>query len=117
MKANIVVLSAQYKYSKRNSIRYEIQNLFTKQDDGNWFASVVEFGFAPKYAFYLSDLYNYGVTKIHYPNFGGSYRKGGSRFSLSYGRQRAGLFCVGGICRFVPAATGITATLTTTLGK
>jgi hypothetical protein len=117
IKANIIVLSALYRYSKRNSIRYEIQNLFTKQDDGNWFASVLELGFAPKYTLYLSDLYNYGVTKIHYPNFGSSYTRGGSRFSLSYGRQRAGLFCVGGICRFVPAATGITATLTTTFSK
>jgi hypothetical protein len=115
--ANIVVLNTLYQYSAKNSFRYELQNLFTKQDDGNWFATLTEFGFAPKYTVFLSDLYNYGVTKIHYPNLGGSYSKNGSRFSLSYGRQRAGLFCVGGVCRFVPAATGITATLTTRFTK
>jgi hypothetical protein len=115
--ANIVVLTALHKYSHTNSVRYELQNLFTKQDEGGWFAALTEFGFAPKYTFFLSDLYNYGVTKIHYPNVGGSFSKGGSRFSIGYGRQRAGLFCVGGVCRYVPAATGVTLTLTTTFNK
>ncbi|HML86108.1 MAG TPA: DUF6029 family protein [Bacteroidales bacterium] len=32
---------------------------------------------------------------------------------MSYGRQREGLLCVGGVCRQVPAATGFTLTLTT----
>src|SRR5476649_1811999 len=115
--ANIVVLNTLYKYSKRNSFRYELQNLFTKQDNGNWFAALTEFGFVPTYTCFVSDLYNYGVTGIHYPNVGGSYSKSGTRFSASYGRQRAGLFCVGGVCRYVPATTGITLTLTTTFNK
>lgn len=117
IKSNIIVLNALYKYSKRNSFRFELQNLFTQQDNGNWFAAVTEFGFAPQWNFFLSDLYNYGVTDTHYPTIGGSYTKSGSRFAISYGRQRAGLFCVGGVCRFVPAATGITATLTTTFNN
>ncbi len=115
--ANIVVVNTLYKYSKHNSFRYELQNLFTKQDNGNWAAALTEFGFAPTYTVFLSDLYNYGVTKIHYPNVGGSYSKAGTRFSVSYGRQRAGLFCVGGVCRYVPATTGITLTLTSTFNK
>lgn len=117
IKSNIIILTALYKYSKRNSFRFELQNLFTKQDNGNWFAVVTEFGFAPKWNIFVSDLYNYGITRIHYPAIGGSYTKSGSRFSVSYGRQRAGLFCAGGVCRFVPAATGITATLTTTFNN
>ena len=115
--ANIVVLNALYQYTKRNSFRFELQNLSTRQDDGNWGAAVAEFGFAPTFTFFLSDLYNYDVTKVNYPNLGGSYAKGSSRFSVNYGRQRAGLFCVGGVCRYVPAATGITLTLTTTFSK
>jgi hypothetical protein len=115
--ANIVVLSTQYKYAKQKSLRLELQNLATKQDDGNWAAAVTELGFAPTYTLFLSDLYNYGVTNNHYLNVGGSYAKSGSRFSINYGRQRAGLFCVGGVCRFVPAATGLTLTLTTTFSK
>lgn len=115
--ANIVVLNALYQYTKRNSFRFELQNLSTRQDDGNWGAAVAEFGFAPTFTFFLSDLYNYDVTEVNYPNLGGSYAKGSSRFSVNYGRQRAGLFCVGGVCRYVPAATGITLTLTTTFSK
>jgi hypothetical protein len=115
--ANIVVLNSLYKYAKRNSFRFELQNLFTKQDEGNWGAALTEFGFAPAYTFFMSDLYNYGLTKIHYPNVGGSFARGGTRFSANYGRQRAGLFCVGGVCRYVPATTGITLTLTTTFNR
>lgn len=114
VKTNTVVLNALYRYAKKKAFRFELQHLASKQDRGNWATAVTEFSFAPKWIFYLSDLYNYDVTNIHYPTVGGSYSKGGTRFGLSYGRQRAGLFCVGGVCRYVPAATGITATLTTT---
>jgi hypothetical protein len=112
--AHIAVLNSTYKFTRRNSLRFELQHLYTKEDKGNWAAAVTEFSFAPKWSFFLSDLYNYGDTDLHYPNVGGSYTKGGTRFGMSYGRQRAGLFCVGGVCRLVPAASGITATLTVT---
>ncbi len=115
--ANIIVLAATHKFTKKNTLRMELQNLFTKQDNGNWFAAVAELGLAPELSFFVSDLYNYGTTDTHYPNIGGSYTKAGTRFGLGYGRQRAGLFCVGGICRFVPAATGVTATLTVTFNN
>lgn len=115
--ANIVVLNTTYKYTAKKSFRFELQHLSTQQDNGNWAAAVTEFNFAPSLSFYFSDLYNYDVTNTHYPNVGGSFTKNGSRFSLAYGRQRAGLFCVGGICRFVPAATAITATLTVTFNS
>lgn len=117
VKTNTIVFNALYRYAKKKAVRLELQHLATKQDKGNWAAAVTEFSFAPGWVFYLSDLYNYGVTNIHYPVIGGSYTKGGTRFGLSYGRQRAGLFCVGGVCRYVPAATGITATLTTTFNN
>ena len=114
VKTNTVVLDALIKYAKKKAIRFELQHLATKQDKGNWAAVLTEFSFAPKWTFYCSDLYNYGKTDTHYATIGGSFTKNGTRFGLSYGRQRAGLFCVGGVCRFVPAATGVTATLTTT---
>ena len=46
------------------------------------------------------------VDKLHYYNFGGSYSKGGARLTANYGRQRGGLVCVGGVCRFVPESNG-----------
>jgi hypothetical protein len=117
VKTNTVVLDALWKYAKKKAFRFELQHLATRQDRGNWAALLTEFSFAPNWIFYLSDLYNYDLTGTHYAVIGGSYSKSGTRFGLSYGRQRAGLFCVGGICRFVPAATGITATLTTTFNN
>lgn len=114
VKTNTVVVNTIYKYAKKKAFRFELQHLATKEDRGNWAAALAEFTFAPKWSFYMSDLCNYGKTDTHYYNVGGSYTQGGTRFGLSYGRQRAGLFCVGGVCRYVPAATGFTATLTTT---
>jgi len=31
---------------------------------------------------------------------------------LMYGKQREGIFCVGGVCRNVPASNGVTLTIT-----
>lgn len=65
----------------------------------------------------VADMYNYGNDikddQIHYYNLGGSFTKGATRVGLSYGRQRGGLICVGGICRYVPENTGFTLNLST----
>ena len=124
--SDIFVLSNLYKYAPKKSFRFVLEHLATKQDGGNWAAGIAEFSFAPSYSFYLSDLWNYttrgvdyygasnGITEsVHYFNIGGSIAKNSSRFSLSYGRQRAGLLCIGGVCRYVPASFGFTASLTT----
>ena len=63
-------------------------------------------------AVYLADNWNYGDTDIHYYSVGGSYSKGRTRLGVNYGRQRGGLICVGGVCRYVPENTGVTANLT-----
>ncbi|RXK82932.1 DUF6029 family protein [Filimonas effusa] len=112
IKAHIGLVNILYKFAAKKSARLELQHLYTEEDKGNWAAAVAEFAFAPLWSFYLSDLYNYGKTDLHYYNFGGSFMKNGARFSLAYGRQRAGLFCVGGVCRYVPAASGFTASFT-----
>jgi hypothetical protein len=67
-----------------------------------------EMNFSNKVSLFVSDTYNYGeeIKKIHYYNFGGSYTKKSTRLTLNYRRQRGGLFCVGGVCRFVPESTG-----------
>jgi len=62
-------------------------------------------------------LYNYQNPKqdkkIHYYNVGGSYSKGINRYTVNYGRQRGGLVCTGGICRYVPESTGLSFSITT----
>jgi hypothetical protein len=50
--------------------------------------------------------------RIHYVIGTVGYLQGSSRFMLAVGRQRAGLFCVGGVCRNVPASNGLTLTFT-----
>jgi hypothetical protein len=42
------------------------------------------------------------------------YIRGGNRFTVNYGRQRAGIFCVGGVCRQVPASNGLSISVTST---
>ncbi|MEI6184614.1 MAG: DUF6029 family protein [Bacteroidota bacterium] len=123
---SIFAVSNLYKYAKKKSVRLVLEHLSTKDDGGNWAAGVAEFSFAPSYSFYLSDLWNYGTEgvpyygestgingSVHYFNFGGSIAKNASRFSLSFGRQKAGLLCLGGVCRYVAASYGFTASLTT----
>lgn len=115
--ANILVTEATYKFGAKKSIRVEGQHLWTKDDKQNWMAGTTEFSLNNNLSFFATDMYNYGNEDTnhqdHYYNFGGSYTKNKSRFALSYGRQRGGLLCVGGVCREVPAATGFTFNLTT----
>lgn len=109
IKSHVGVLEMSYKLPKRQALRIETQHLYTKQDFGSWAMLLTEYSKFPNLSFFLSDEYNY-TNNIHYYSGGMSYVKGAHRFSLSYGRQRAGLLCVGGICRLVPAATGLLCT-------
>lgn len=112
----IGVLEVNYKIGKKHAVRAEFQGLFTKQDRGNWFTAVAEYTISPSWFFGVMDQYNYGNSnpdqRIHYLIGTVGYIREASRFMVSYGRQRAGLFCVGGICRFVPASNGLTLTFT-----
>lgn len=101
-----------YKFAKKKSLRFELQHLSTQEDNKNWAAFLAELGYAPNWTFFVQDLYNYGgAKKIHYYNAGFSYTYSSHRLLISYGRQRAGLICTGGVCRLVPASTGLTVTL------
>ena len=90
--------------------------MWSDSEGHDWVGGTFEFNLSSKISFYVNDIYNNGddsaTSKTHYYNLGGSYNKGATRIGFNYGRQRAGLVCVGGICRFVPEATGLTATLT-----
>ena len=116
--ANVVVLEGLHNFNDKNSVRFELQHLSTKQDHGNWATGVAELTFSPHWFIAAMDQYNYGgeveTEQIHYPIGSIGYIRGGSRFTMSYGRQRAGIFCVGGVCRVVPAANGLTLSITST---
>ena len=112
IKASIAVLEGTYKIKGSKSVRFVAQHLWAEKDRKNWVAGVLEYNFNSNIAFYLADNWNYGDTDIHYYSAGGSYSKGRTRFAMNYGRQRGGLICIGGVCRFVPENTGLTANLT-----
>jgi hypothetical protein len=109
--ANMGVIDVSYKLAKRHTIRLETQALFTKQDMGSWAMALLEYTFSPSWFVAVLDQYNYGnsneTLRIHYVTGNTGYNYKGNRIMLQYGRQRAGIFCVGGVCRNVPASNGL----------
>jgi hypothetical protein len=85
-------------------------------DKGDWATILLEYSVSPHYFFSVMNQYNFGNPdgdkRTNYPIFTCGYIKDATRFMVSYGRQRAGLFCVGGVCRFVPANNGLTLSFT-----
>ncbi|MEZ5148142.1 MAG: DUF6029 family protein [Bacteroidales bacterium] len=114
--AHIGVIDFTYKFDRRNSLRTELQGLWTKEDEGDWAGITLEYNVSPSWFFSVMDEYNYGHPdadrQIHYYNFAFGYTEKTNRISVRYGRQREGLLCVGGVCRYVPASTGLTLTIT-----
>jgi hypothetical protein len=109
--ANIEVVELNYKFTPKDNLHLELQGLQTKQDKGDWATVVAEFSHSPHWSLGLVDQYNYGnpevEKRVNYPILTCGYIRDATRFTVSYGRQRAGLFCVGGVCRFVPASNGL----------
>ena len=114
--ADIFVADVSYKIKRKHTIRFEAQHLRTNQHRKNWATGLVEYTVSPHWFFALLDQYNYGnpeaKQRIHYFTASMGYIKNANRFSISYGRQRAGVFCVGGVCRNVPASNGVTLSIT-----
>ena len=120
--AHIGVVEMLFKVARKHSIRTELQGLFVKpqanggNDQGDWFTALIEYTVSPHYFFSFMNQYNYGNSdenkRVNYPIITCGYIKESTRLTLSYGRQRAGLFCVGGVCRFVPANNGLTLSFT-----
>ncbi len=104
--ANIFILEGQWKMAKRTQLRWELQYLTTKQDEGDWLSGLVELSLAPHWMFTFSDTYNAGATNINYYNALVTYNYKANRFTFGYGRTRAGYNCSGGVCRWVPATKG-----------
>lgn len=116
IKADIGVIDVQYKINKKHTIRGEIQGLLTKNDRGNWATALIEYTISPKWFFAIMDQYNVGnpdeSLRLHYLLGSFGYIHDSSRFIFSYGKQREGIFCIGGVCRPVPATNGLTFTYT-----
>ena len=132
-RSHIFVGDVTYKINKKHSLRFEAQYLASEDYEGDWVAGTIEYNFAPKFSFYVSDMWNcekmidglygnYYITNpdtqegehklLHYYQVGASFTHNSIRAQLSYGRNRAGYVCSGGVCRFQPAYTGVNLSLT-----
>ena len=111
--ANIFVLETEYKLKPKYSVKSEIQHLETKQHFGNWAMGLIEANLN-HWFFSIQDLYNYGNpnSPAHYYSLTAGFMKKSHRIELRYGKVRSGLFCVGGVCRTVPASNGFSINLT-----
>ena len=118
--SHIGVIEMGYKINKSHSLRMEVQELITNKgkgrDKGDWATVVLEYNYKSNWFVGFMDQYNYGnpieELRIHYVIGTVGYVHESTRFTLSVGRQRAGLFCVGGVCRAVPAMNGLTLSFT-----
>lgn len=124
--SHIFVADVTYKFTKKHSLRVEAQYLCDDDNsfEGDWVAALVEYNFAPMFSFYVSDMwnceksdknFNYFTDEynlLHYYQVGASFTHSRYRVQLSYGRNRAGYVCSGGVCRYQPAYTGVNLSLT-----
>jgi len=116
------ILETIWKITSKKTLRTELQHLYTKQDQQSWAVVLAEYTISPKWSFAAFDEYNYGNThtdlggkydqRIHYFTGTVAFTNNANRFSLGYGRQRAGIICVGGVCRNVPASSGLSVSIT-----
>jgi hypothetical protein len=115
--ADIHVLELENRLAKNKSLRTELQALLTDQDKGDWATVLFEYSYSPHWFISVMDQYNFGnpnpAQRVHYLFGTVGYIDGAHRLSLGYGKRREGIFCVGGVCRAVPASNGFEITYTT----
>ncbi len=118
IQSHIGVLDVEYKINRKHTIRAEVQGLWTvhNKDRGSWATGLIEYTISPDWFFSAILQSNYGnpikEDRINYPMVFAGRIWGATRVQVGYGRQKEGLFCVGGICRFVPASNGLSLTFT-----
>jgi hypothetical protein len=126
VQSNIFVADLNYKINSKHNIRMELQYLYmhpsedsaanAQRDRGDWATALVEYTVSPHW--FVAGLLQYNLgnadaeLRTTYPYFTFGYIKDAHRISIGFGRQRAGLFCVGGVCRPVPASNGMTISIT-----
>ena len=104
---NVFVLDTQWRASRSTALRLELQYLYSQELTRDWMAALLELTVAPHWSVTLSDMYNHGSTGVHYYNATVSWSKGALNIALNAGRNREGMVCSGGVCRWQPASSGV----------
>ena len=133
VKANIGFLDVTYKTNKKQSLRLELQGLWENevhagyeveesekkdyQKRGDWLFGLLEYTITPHWSISIADKWNYGNPveefRDHYFTGNITFIHEATRVMLSAGRQSEGVVCVGGVCRVVPASSGVSLTVST----
>ncbi|MBI3510397.1 MAG: hypothetical protein HY064_07015 [Bacteroidetes bacterium] len=118
----VAVADIIYKVNDKLAFRTDAEHMLVQKnndatvDYGNWASVLEEISIGEHFFIAGMDQYNYGNPnpehRIHYYSAQIGYSRGTNRIVLGYGKQRAGIFCVGGVCRQVPASNGFTLTIT-----
>ena len=115
VESTIAIADISYKIKKGHTIRIELQELLADGGDGSWSMGLVEYTVSPHWFFAVQDMYNWGnhdlEKQLHYVNINCGFLSGSNRFSIGYGKKRAGIFCVGGVCKEVPSSNGFSLTI------
>jgi len=93
-----------------HALRIDLEYMHNKQDMGSWTSILIEYSIAPQWVFTISDMYNIKPiqgNKNNYYTAGVVYSRDVTRVAINLVRQRAGIVCTGGICRYEPAFNGI----------
>lgn len=109
-----------YKFTPRKSLRLEGQYLMTDDEFGSWGFFLAEFGWAPHWLIYVSDMYKIPHSNkeqyseearkfddLHYLSVGLVYNYRANRIALSFVNQVEGINCAGGVCRYEPPFHGV----------
>ena len=115
VESTIAIADISYKIKKGHTFRVELQELLTNGGEGSWSMGLAEYTISPHWFFAVQDMYNWGnheVNKqLHYVNINCGFLKGANRIAVGYGKKRAGIFCVGGVCKEVPSSNGFSLTI------
>ena len=115
--SQIIVIDNTLKFNNKSSLKFDIQHLFNNDYDKNWFGYGLEYNLNYNLSLYYSNIKNYQNSEKGNPSYysaGISYSKKASKIIASYGKQRGGLICYGGICRYVPEFKGFSISINTT---
>ena len=119
---NVVVADLTWKVNPKHVLRFEAEWLASNSvydrtvDDkrcGDWLMGLIEYNFTSKFFVSLSDQWCYKDGIGNYYNISLGYTHKATRIQVGYGKQREGIICIGGVCRQVPAANGLTFSLST----
>lgn len=115
IRSGIGVADVKYAVNKNVQMRAELQYLFSRQDEGQWIFSLYELSLFSQ--FMLSAQIQHCIgggtssaeTGKNYYSVLATWTKDAHRLALGYTQTRAGFNCSGGVCRYIPAQEGITA--------